>query len=67
MNPSTLFWGVIFGSLGFGYFVYGKKQGVFVPLLSGIGLIVLPYLVANVIVLVCTCVVLAALPWVIKR
>ena len=35
-------WGVIFGSIGLGFFVYDKKQKAVIPLLSGIGLMVLP-------------------------
>jgi len=33
-------WGVIFGSIGLGFFVYGKKQKAIIPLFSGIGLMV---------------------------
>ena len=32
MNPSTLMWGVVFGAIGMGFFVYGKKQKVIAPL-----------------------------------
>ena len=35
---------VVFGSFGLGYFVYGKKQKKTVPLVSGIVLMVYPYL-----------------------
>ncbi|HEX9879306.1 MAG TPA: hypothetical protein VGB25_03830, partial [Candidatus Binatia bacterium] len=37
----------LFGSIGVGYFIYGKKQAQFVPLLSGIFLCVYPYFVSN--------------------
>jgi hypothetical protein len=67
MNPATLMWGVIFGSIGVGFIVYGKKQGVFVPLLCGIGLIVCPYVISKAVLLVLVCVVLVALPFLIKR
>jgi len=26
LNTSSLLWGILFGSIGLGYFVYGKKQ-----------------------------------------
>jgi len=67
MNTSTLMWGVIFGSIGLGFFVYGKKQKAFIPLLSGTALLVVPYFISNVYILVVTGVVLVALPFVIKR
>ncbi|MGB6010792.1 MAG: hypothetical protein WBI57_05950 [Desulfobacterales bacterium] len=41
-STSTLMWGMIFGSIGLGFFVYGKKQKAVIPLISGIGLIVVP-------------------------
>jgi hypothetical protein len=65
MNASTLIWGVLFGSIGFGFFVYGKKQKAVLPLLSGLGLMVIPYFISNTVLLVCTGIVLVALPFVI--
>ena len=32
---SYLFASLIWGSIGFGYFLYGKKQGSWVPMLGG--------------------------------
>jgi hypothetical protein len=43
MDPSTILLGIIFGSIGLGFFIYGKKQQVFIPILSGIGLMITPY------------------------
>ena len=67
MNTSILMWGVIFGSIGLGFFVYGKKQKAIIPFFSGIGLIVFPYFISNVFILIITGIVLVALPFVIKR
>jgi hypothetical protein len=66
MDSSLLLWGLLFGSLGAGYFVYGKKQGALVPLLCGIALIVFPYFVTNTILLVAIGLVLAAVPYFIR-
>jgi len=66
MNASTLMWGILFGSIGFGFFVYGKKQKAIVPLFSGLGLMVFPYFVSNPFLLVGTGVVLVALPFVVR-
>jgi hypothetical protein len=60
-------WAVIFGSIGLGFFVYGKKQKAIIPFLSGIGLMVFPYFISNVFILVATCIVFVVLPFVIKR
>jgi hypothetical protein len=47
--------------------VYGKKQKAMIPLLSGLGLMVIPYFISNPYILVVSGLVLAALPFVIKR
>jgi hypothetical protein len=60
-------WGVVFGSIGFGYFIYGKKQKAVIPLISGIGLMVYPYFISNVFIFVAIGIVFVAMPFVIKR
>jgi hypothetical protein len=47
-----LFFGLIFGSVGLGFFIYGKQQKAAVPLVCGLALMVFPYFVSNSIVLV---------------
>jgi hypothetical protein len=66
-SPSTLMWGVIFGSIGLGFFVYGKKQKAMVPIFCGIGLMAFPYLISNIAMLVLSGLVLVAMPFLIKR
>jgi hypothetical protein len=65
-SASTLLWGVIFGSIGVGFFVYGKKQQTLIPLFCGIGLIAMPYIISNIYILVFIGIVLIAAPFVIK-
>lgn len=65
-SPGTLLWGVIFGSIGLGFFVYGKKQKAIMPLISGIGLICVPYLISNIYLLILSGIVLIALPYFMK-
>jgi hypothetical protein len=67
MNSSSLMWGVIFGAIGLGFFVYGKKQKAIIPFLSGLGLMLFPYFILNTVALVFTGIILVALPFVIKR
>jgi hypothetical protein len=60
---AMLLWGLLFGSIGLGYFIYGKKQRAVVPLLCGLGLIVFPYFVPNTVLLVGVGAVLIAIPY----
>ena len=65
-DTAQLVWGLVFGSIGFAFFLYGKKQRAIVPLVSGIALCVFPYFVANVYMLVFTGIGLMALPYFVK-
>jgi hypothetical protein len=65
-SEGTILWGLVFGSIGLGYFVYGKRQRRGVPLACGLGLMIFPYLVSNTILLVLIGLVLAALPYFLR-
>jgi hypothetical protein len=62
-SSASLLWGVVFGAVGFAYFVYGKKQQRFVPLLCGMGLMAFPYFVSNTAILVVVGLVLSVTPY----
>ena len=66
MSTSLLVLGVIFGSVGLGYFLYGKKQRAVVPLVSGLALMVVPYFISNTVGLVVVGVVISAIPYFIR-
>ena len=66
MNAATLLWGVLFGSIGLGYLVYGHRQRMPVPWLCGLALIALPYLVGSALWLVVLGVALMALPYFLR-
>ena len=66
MNTTTLFLGLIFGSIGMGYLIYGKKQRHLVALMSGVALCVFPYFVADIFVIIPMGIGLMALPVLIK-
>lgn len=66
MSESSLIWGVVFGAIGLGYFVHGKKQRAVVPLLAGVALMVLPYFVTNSWLLVLLGGGVAALPYFLR-
>ena len=65
-SSATLLWGLLFSSIGLGYFVYGKKQSLVVPLVVGIALMVFPYFVANAALTALIGIVLMALPFLFK-
>jgi hypothetical protein len=66
MDTSTLLWTMLFGSFGLGFFVFGKKQRAFVPLLCGIGLMVFPLFVSSIWVVVGIGITLMIIPFVFK-
>ncbi len=66
MSESSLLWGVLFGAIGLGYFVYGKKQRAVVPLVCGVALMVLPYLVSGAWLLVALGAAIAAVPYFVR-
>lgn len=61
---AALVWGMLFGAIGLGYFVYGKKQAAVLPLLCGIGLMVFPYFVSGTWWILLVGGVLMAVPWI---
>jgi len=65
-STAVLLWGLQFGSIGFGFFLYGKKQKAVVPIIAGIALCVVPYFIANVYILVTVGVVLMAIPFFVR-
>lgn len=62
---TTLIFSILFGSIGMGYFVYGKKQQAMVLLIAGVVLCVFPYFVSNLYLMLLVGIVLTVLPWVI--
>jgi predicted membrane protein len=65
-SEASLLWAVLFGSIGLGFFIYGKKQRAVVPFLSGVALFIFPYFVSNVYMMVVIGVVFVALPYFIR-
>jgi len=65
-STSQLVWGMLFGAIGLGFFVYGKKQKAIVPFLIGIALFIFPYFISNTYLLVTVGTVLVALPYFVR-
>ena len=66
LDASTLMLGLLFGSLGLGFFIYGKRQSALVPLLCGVLLMVLPYFISSAWVLFAAGAVLVAIPYFVR-
>ncbi|RBW48540.1 hypothetical protein [Marinobacter sp. F3R11] len=62
MQTANLFWGLIFSSIGIGYFIYGRRQSNLVVRYCGIALILYPYLVTNTFALVALGIVIMLTP-----
>ncbi len=66
MTGTTLLLSLLTGSVGTGYFIYGKKQQKFLPMISGVGLCVVPYFISNLLVLAGVSLLLCILPFVVE-
>ena len=65
-TASSLFLGVLFGSIGLGFFIYGRKQRKVVPLLCGLVLMIVPYFIPDNLLLFLAGAVLVAIPYFIR-
>lgn len=65
-SASVMIWSVLFGGIGIGYFMYGRKQKAIVPLCTGLALFAFPYFMPNLTMLLIAGIVLVALPYFIK-
>jgi len=66
LNNSWFLWGILFGSIGLGYFIYGKRQKAPVPWICGLALMIYPYFVTNTILMVVIGFVLTGVPYFIR-
>jgi hypothetical protein len=66
VDTSSLLWGLLFGSIGLGFLVYGRRQKRVVPLACGAALMIVPYLVSSTMLLVVLGVALIAIPYFVR-
>ena len=62
MNTVQVLLGVVFSSIGLGYFIYGKKQQRTMPIICGIALMTYPYFIENTVVLILIGIILCITP-----
>ena len=63
MTTAGILIGILTGAVGVGYFIYGKRQTKFVPLVSGMLLCVYPYFLSSVTWMVVIGAMLIAAPF----
>lgn len=66
MTTAQLLLGVLFSSIGLGYFLYGKKQKALVPWICGLVLMIFPYFIESTGLLTTIGVVLSIAPYFIR-
>ncbi len=67
-DSSFLFASLLWGSIGVGYYIYGKKQGVTMPLIGGIVMIAVSYIVSGWLLMsLLSIALIAAMHWLMKR
>jgi hypothetical protein len=66
-SPATLMWGMLFGAIGVGYFIYGKRQAMIMPLVCGVALMVYPWFVSGAWWTLIVGIVLMAVPYFVRH
>lgn len=66
MSTAYMLWSLLFGSIGVGYFIYGKRQHKFSALGSGAALCIYTFFVSNTYLMIAIGVALMALPFVTR-
>ena len=64
MDGTSLFISLMAGLIGMAMITIARRTGRLVPFGAGVGLIALPYFIANVVILLLVCGTLTALPFV---
>jgi len=67
MDSGALVASLLFGLVGMGLFLYGKKAGRVVPLAAGVALMAVPYFIPNLVVLVIVCCAITTVPWLLRH
>lgn len=67
-NSSFLFASLLWGSVGVGYFIYGKKQGAMIPMIGGLLMIGGAYLISSWLLMsLLSIALMVAVYWLVKQ
>jgi uncharacterized membrane protein HdeD (DUF308 family) len=68
LNTNFLLASLVWGSVGFGYFIYGKKQSSWIPMLGGVFMIAASYFVSSALIMsVISLALMAGVYFLLKR
>ena len=68
VHPQLLFASLLWGSVGLGYFIYGKKQQSVSPMVGGILMMIASYFIASALLMSLACLgIAAAVYYLVKR
>ena len=67
LDPTYLTLSLLFGAVGLGLFMYGKKCQRIPHLMAGVALMTCPYFITNVIAMMSICIVVAIMPFVMPQ
>lgn len=67
MDMNNLMLSLLFGSVGFGFLMFGMKMTKLVPIICGLALMVVPYFLSNAWVLSVACLGLCVVPFVLRE
>ncbi|MGD8378007.1 MAG: hypothetical protein PVI37_09870 [Gammaproteobacteria bacterium] len=65
-SQAAMIWGMLFGAVGMGFFVYGRRQRMVVPLVCGVGLMGYSWFMPSTLLLVAVGAVLTILPYFLR-
>ena len=65
-SSAQMMWGVLFGAIGLGFFIYGTRQRAVVPFVVGVAMIIFPYFISNAYLLVFVGIALMVIPYFIR-
>jgi len=66
-NANFLFASLIWGSIGLGYFIYGKKQTSLVPMVGGLLMMAVSYLASSALSMSLICAGIMAVSYVLLK
>lgn len=66
-SANFLFASLIWGSIGFGYFIFGKRQGAWVPMVGGVVMIAASYFISSALLMSVICMALIVAVYVLVK
>ena len=66
-NTNSLFAALIWGSVGLGFFIYGKKQGSWAPMIAGVLMIAVSYFTSSALWMSLICLGLVGAVYVLHK